>query len=67
MVIYNDSANQLEIIIPGADESDLLRYRDGLLSILQEVIIENCDPDLRENLKAVYEILDHLKSNCSTT
>jgi hypothetical protein len=62
MVIYNNRLNQLEIIIPDADEGDLFRYRAGLLTILQEITIENCDPDFKKNLKAVYEILDHLKA-----
>jgi hypothetical protein len=62
MISYNCRSNRLEIITPNADEEDLLRYREGLLSILQEITIENCDPDFKENLKAVYEILDHLKA-----
>ena len=61
MVVCDNNENQLKIIIPGANKTDLLRYREGLLSILQKVTIDNCDPNFREQLKAVYEILGHME------
>lgn len=63
MVIFDANKNLLKIIIPGADETDLLRYREGLLSILQKVTIDNCDLNFREQLKAVYEILGHMENS----
>jgi hypothetical protein len=60
MIVHNESLNQLEIIIPRANVKDLLRYRTGLLWILGEIKVEDCNQDRKENLKAVYEVLHHL-------
>lgn len=53
--------NGLVIVIPSADLQDLRRFRKGLLSLLSKVKIENCDAELKENLKAVFELLSHLQ------
>ena len=60
MVKYNSVLSQLEIHIPNKDFKDLARYRKGILSILAEIPIQDCRPDFKNDLKAVYEILDYL-------
>lgn len=60
MIKYNAILSQLEIHIPNKDFADLERYRRGLLRILAEIPIEECKQDFKDDLKAVYEILDYL-------
>lgn len=55
------SENTLVIIIPNSDIRDLDKFRKGILSVLSKVKIDNCDPEFKDNLKAVYELLSHLK------
>ena len=64
MVKYNSILSQLEIHIPHKDFTDLLRYRKGLLRMLAEISIEDCKQDFKDDLIAVYEILDYLMYDC---
>ena len=59
MLRYNSTLAQFEIIIPVQKVDDLQRYQKGILRLLGEIEIGDCNSDLKENLKAVYEILGH--------
>jgi len=59
MVHYNSTQAQFEIIIPLQKVDDLLRYQKGMLKLLGQIEIGDCNSDLKENLMAVYEILSH--------
>lgn len=63
MIIYNDTIRQLEFVIPNRGPDDLQRYRKGLLRVLAEINIENCTSEMKDDLKAVYEILDFILSD----
>ncbi|MBE9463755.1 hypothetical protein ACFP1I_08835 [Dyadobacter subterraneus] len=60
MVRYNSILSQVEISIPHKDFGDVSRYRKGLLRLLAEVRIDDCRPDFKDDLKAVYELLEYL-------
>lgn len=60
MIDYNENLNQFRIIIPLADIRELNDYHRGLLGILQNIDINKCDAELKENLKSVYQLLTHL-------
>lgn len=60
MVDYNESLNQFRIIIPLANIRELNDYHRGLLGILQNIDINKCDGELKENVKSVYQLLTHL-------
>lgn len=61
MVIHNSRKNYLTIIIPNAGIPELMIYRDALLRILSKIVINPSDLELRNNLKAVYDLLNHLQ------
>jgi len=61
MVTQNSQKNQLVVTIPNRNILDLQHYHLGILNLLANVEIENCTPELKENIKAVYELLSHLQ------
>ncbi|HEY3404714.1 MAG TPA: hypothetical protein VGK59_15095 [Ohtaekwangia sp.] len=61
MVIYNSQKNQLVLTIPDAGFKEMDRYYKSIIQLLSKIEIENCDPEFKENLKAVYELLMHLQ------
>jgi len=67
MVQYNSTLAQFEIVIPLQKVDDLLRYQRGILKVLGKIEIGDCNSDLKENLMAVYEILDHLGADTDFT
>lgn len=61
MVVINSGKNQLKVDIPISGIDELHKYQNGLLSILRKIKIDNCDPEFKEHLKTVYELLSHLQ------
>jgi tRNA splicing ligase len=60
MISYNQNKNEIELTIPVAGIAELYNYQKGLLAILAEVEINDCDKELKENLKSVYQLLGHI-------
>lgn len=60
MTTHNSQTNQLIVTIPGKDIKDLYTYRSSILGLLARVEIENCSPEIKVELKAIYELLLHL-------
>ncbi|MEO9805261.1 MAG: hypothetical protein ABJF04_18530 [Reichenbachiella sp.] len=60
MVSYNQNKNTLEVNISVPGICELYDYQKGLLGILGEIQINDCDELLKENLKSVYKLLGHL-------
>jgi hypothetical protein len=52
---------ELKIFISITSIEKLNRYQCGLLGVLSRIEIGNCDPELKENIKAVYELLTQLR------
>lgn len=48
------------IFISIASHENLTRYQDGLRGLLRKIEIEDCDPETKEDVKAVYELLTDL-------
>lgn len=48
------------IVIPISDMEELANYQNGLMGVLSKVEVDNCNPQLQENLNYVYELLSHL-------
>lgn len=61
MTEWNKDQNRLIIKISDVGYHDLHRFRKGLLAVLAKVSIENCEPEFKESLKSVYELLSHLR------
>lgn len=45
------------------DKKKLMRYQQGIRGLLQRIQVDSCDSELKENLKAVYELLQNLRAN----
>jgi hypothetical protein len=62
MVALNNN-EELRISIPISGIETLTNYQTGLLGLLRRIEIGNCDPELKEHIKAVYELLTQLRLN----
>jgi len=63
MIEYDGKLRQFKITILVANEGDVKKYRDGILKILNKVEIDRNDLSLINDLKSVYELLNHLMVN----
>ncbi|MCG8318774.1 MAG: hypothetical protein MI921_04685 [Cytophagales bacterium] len=61
MIAYNEKENQLKIIIPLSGIQELYDYKNAILRLLKKIEIDDCNPELMNNLKAVYKLLLHLE------
>ena len=61
MIAHNPYKNQVKITIQNSKISDLQNYHSSLLKVLEKIEIGNCDPEFKEHLKTVYELLSHLQ------
>lgn len=61
MIAHNSCKNQLTITIQNPKVSDIQNYHRSLLKVLEKIEIGNCDPEFKEHLKIVYELLSHLQ------
>jgi hypothetical protein len=66
MIEYNGAKRPCKIVIPVSGQHDLLRYQRGVLGILGEVELCECDPALKEDVKAVFNLLSHMVSGNNT-
>jgi len=53
--------NRLILKISLSGHEELHDYQKGIRGLLRCIDVTNCDPDLRENIKAVYQLLSHLQ------
>jgi hypothetical protein len=60
MIELSADQNHIRICIPVSDVKDINRYHKSLINVLDRVEIDDCNPEFRENLIAVYELLSHL-------
>jgi hypothetical protein len=60
MLSYNSDADQIKIVIPVSGIEEIHSYRKGIMGILKLVEIDESDEYLKENLKSVYQLLNHL-------
>lgn len=62
MIEFNTTTNTpRKIIIPVSSEKEVLRYQQGLLGILSTIELKSIGPVLREDVKAVYNLLNHIQ------
>lgn len=57
---HNNNNHALTVTIPVAGVDELHKYQKGLLAVLSEINIDTCDEELKENIKTVYQLLNHL-------
>ncbi len=62
MTSYNSQENHLIVTLPGRNLRDLAEYRKGILSLLARVEIGNCSPEIKSDLKLIYNLLSHLQT-----
>lgn len=58
---FESSNKQLVLSIRISDRTEIVKYQEGLMGLLRKIEIGNCDPELKENIKAVYELLSHFQ------
>ena len=61
MIETEKNPNQLILKISLSGHEELHNYQKGIRGLLRRIEITNCDPDLKENIKAVYQLLSHLQ------
>ncbi|MDN5215114.1 hypothetical protein QQ020_23740 [Fulvivirgaceae bacterium BMA12] len=61
MIAYNENENQLKIIIPLSGIQELYDYKNAILRLLKKIEIDDCSPELINNLKSVYKLLIHME------
>jgi hypothetical protein len=49
------------MVIPISSEDELTNYRKGIMALLRKVEIDDCDSELIENLKSVYDLLSRFR------
>jgi hypothetical protein len=60
MIVHDTAKKQLKIVIPVSSVAELGKYQKGLLNLLKRINIEKCDPQFKDDLAAVYELLSHI-------
>jgi len=61
MLVHDHFKKQLKVEFEISTIEELHSYEKGIRGILRKIEIANCDEELKENLKAVYELLSHLQ------
>ena len=56
----SNTSNSAKIVISFENLDEGKRMRNGLMGILDQIKIRNCKPQMKENLKNVYDLLDQL-------
>lgn len=62
MTTYNSHENCLVITLQGKNLHDLTDYRRSILALLARVEIENCNSEIKTDLKLIYGLLSHLQT-----
>jgi hypothetical protein len=62
MIEYDSANSPQRIIIPISGTEDVFRYQRGVLGILGKIKMHTCGPALKEDVKAVFELLGHMLS-----
>lgn len=55
------AGNKSTFFIPVGGIEKLMWYQQGIRGVLSKIEVGNCDPELMENIKAVYELLSQLR------
>lgn len=63
MILQDSEKNQLKIEIPITSLDEWTKYHNALLSILRKISIDKCDPQFKDDLKVIYELLSHFQIN----
>jgi hypothetical protein len=63
MIEFSPDKKQIRICIPVSSLKDINRYYQSIITMLDRVEIGDCNPDFKEDLIAVYELLSHLQTD----
>jgi hypothetical protein len=61
MIEFNTDQKQLRICIPVSNLRVIYKYHQSIINLLDKIEIDDCNPELRENLNAIYDLLSHLQ------
>ncbi|HTJ53221.1 MAG TPA: hypothetical protein VL443_27390 [Cyclobacteriaceae bacterium] len=61
MLVHDPIKKQLKVEIEISNIEELHSYQNGIRGILRTIEIASCNQELKENLKAVYQLLSHLQ------
>ncbi|MDN5215036.1 hypothetical protein QQ020_23345 [Fulvivirgaceae bacterium BMA12] len=60
MIVYNEKENLLKITIPLLGIEELRDYQNGVLGVLRQIEIDDCNPELMGHVMSVYKLLGHI-------
>ncbi|MBT1700281.1 hypothetical protein KK083_25565 [Fulvivirgaceae bacterium PWU4] len=61
MIKYNKANNPSKIVIPVSSPEEVLRYQQGIAGVLATIELRSITPALKEDIKVVYNLLDHMQ------
>lgn len=62
MIEHDKNNRPRKIVIPVSTQDEILRYQLGILGILSKIEVGKCTPDLKEDVKATYDLLKHMQT-----
>jgi hypothetical protein len=60
MIEFNSDKKMIRICIPVTNLRDVNRYHKSIINVLDRIEISDCNPEFRNDLINVYELLSHL-------
>lgn len=57
---FDKKSTRNNVFIPVEDSDKLRWYTDGIRGLLRKIEVGNCDDELKESIKAVYDLLSHM-------
>lgn len=57
----HDPKSMQRIVIRISNQHELAKYQKGLMGLLHRIPVQECDLELAENLKSVYDLLTILQ------
>lgn len=59
----NGYQNSLKVTISVADFEELQKFQRGIINLLSKVEIDDCNPEVKEEIKSLYKLLLLLNEN----
>mgnify|MGYP003675188695 CR=1 FL=1 len=63
MIYFNKDLQKVEVHLKNKDLSDIERYYNSILSILNKIELQSCNEDDKSHIQSIYELLDVLNKN----
>jgi len=54
---------RLMVVIPISGSKELRQYQQAVINLLSRIEVNDCNSELREDIKSLYKLLAHLRSS----